>query len=432
MSEPAPQFFSRIELEQSMPFDGLRMLSTSRGDMLVKAVANMIKEKEERRRERRPQDAQRWTYGLNVLLANLALGLLNRVDPKRFVAISLNRNDYGAGELSFTAIRQSVIAMHALGLIEKQHGYRSVVNGTVRHARRTRIRASAMLRNLMSMHDIRRSDIGWSERRDILILREPDEGHLDQPEAVRASRDSLSRVNDALSSILLTLPDDAWDRVATRYRSGNEEDVERLSSGEEAMALYRVFKGDWGRGGRLYGGWWINLPKAERQHLLLKGEPVVERDYARLHPTLLFARRGVELNFDIYSVAGMNGPQVRDLGKRTFNRLINRSTNGKASLAETMLDREQLPEGVSFSDYVGAFVRQLSPIAEWFGTGEGIRLQREDSDLALAVLNSLLDCNVVALPVHDSFIVARQHEPLLIEAMSEQFRLRYGFRPAIR
>jgi hypothetical protein len=87
---------------------------------------------------------------------------------------------------------------------------------------------------------------------------------------------------------------------------------------------------------------------------------------------------------------------------------------------------------VSFRAYVSALVERLAPIAQWFGTGEGLRLQREDSDLALGIVDRLLAKGIVALPIHDSFIVAQQNEASLIEAMQSEFRARYGFTPAIR
>ena len=87
---------------------------------------------------------------------------------------------------------------------------------------------------------------------------------------------------------------------------------------------------------------------------------------------------------------------------------------------------------MSFRAYVTALVERLAPIAQWLGTGEGLRLQREDSDLALGIVDRLLTKCIVALQIHDSFIVAQQNEASLIEAMQSEFRARYGFTPAIR
>lgn len=424
--------FSAHQLERSMPFDFLRIMSGEKGRAFADQIAELLLANERRVRNRRNDDMERWRHSLSVLLANLAIAIFNRVDSRRFVAISLNRNDYIGCAVSVKALHDLLECLVSLGLVEGQRGYRDFKNGQVRHSRRTRIRASKSMFDLFLNEGIARKDVGWSERRDIIILREPDISDLTEPSDVYASRTALSRINTAISQTQLWLPDDAWARVTERYKMSGNSEVDRLVSGEEASTLYRIFKGGWDRGGRLYGGWWINLPKIERALLKLDGQPVVERDFARLHPTLLFARVGIELNFDIYSIDGINGPYVRELGKRTFNRLINRSASGFANLAPKSLDLEQLPPGVKFRTYLNAFTDRLMPIARWFGTGEGLRLQREDSDLALSIVNRLLDQNIIALPVHDSFIVCQHNEPHLIDAMQSEFRTKYGFTPVVR
>jgi hypothetical protein len=422
----------RAALERSMPLDPLRILKETRGATVIDRVEKLLSPGAGRQRAFRPADQLRWRNSLDMLLANLALAVFNRIDSERFVAVSFNTNDYIGTPHSSILLARIRDGLAQLGLIEGQRGYRHARDGVVRHARRTRLRATAELRALFADCGITRGDIGWSERRDIIILRQVDPHAADEPAEVTASREVLIAQNARLAKAEIALPADGWSRVAARYFANEEDPEERLVAGEEATQLYRIFKGDWQGGGRLYGGWWINLPKVERQLLTINGEPVVERDYARLHPTLLFARCGQALDHDIYTVAGFTGSEVRELGKRTFNRLINRTSASPLRLAATGLDRAQLPPGARFSDYVTALTAQLGPVAKWFGSGEGLRLQREDSDLALAVLARLLAADVLALPVHDSFIVARRHADQLLDAMRRAFSDRYGFAPEIR
>jgi hypothetical protein len=90
------------------------------------------------------------------------------------------------------------------------------------------------------------------------------------------------------------------------------------------------------------------------------------------------------------------------------------------------------PDGISFSEYTKTYLRELHQIAHWLGKGEGLRLQREDSDLAISVLRKLNEMSIVALPVHDSFIVMEGHRHYLHRAMRECFMAAHGVEPEIR
>lgn len=425
--------FSQAALERASPFEPLRVLTGPAGDALLAALRIKLEEVMPRRRALRAVDEQRFANSLSVLLANLLIATVNRVDAKRFVAISFNSNDYVGTALSVTVLARLRDALTALRLVEGTSGYRHVADGKVRHSRKTRLRASDALCAMFHEYEVGRGSVAWSEERDIVVLRDPKPGVGAEPSDISATRPALERMNLVLANARIELPNDAWDRVIDRYRSLIEDENDRVLSGDvSSTSLTRIFKGDWDRGGRLYGGWWINLPKVERALLAIDGEETVECDYSRLHPTLLYARLGQVLDFDIYSVPGYEGPDVRQLGKRTFNRLINKTSPGSARIFATALDREQLPLGVSFASYLNAFVGQLRPVAHWFGTGVGLSLQREDSDLALNVLSDLLDQGVLALPVHDSFIVQRRHRDRLVTVMKKCFENRYGLPIAVR
>lgn len=433
MSEPAHAItYTRDALEHSAPFDGLRALVLPAGTALLDDVLARLATCDGRTRALRSVDAERRRVTLDALLANLVMAIFNRVDSRRFVAVSFNRNHYSGTRLSVTALARLRDGLLASGLVEGRRGYRKMEDDQVVHARMTRLRATRALRDLIADHGVTRRNVGWSAARDIILLREPQPDPGPEPAEVVASRQVLVQMNDRLARTDIALPEDSWARIVERLRALHDDDDHRILAGDiGAVSLTRIFKGNWQQGGRLYGGWWINLPKRERRFLTIDGEPTVECDFARLHPTLLFARLGLPLDHDIYVVPDFPGPEVRNLGKRLFNRLINKTSAGPVRLPVTALDRAQLPAGVPFHVFQRAFISNLAPLERWFGTGEGLRLQREDSDLCIDVLDLLLKQDVMALPVHDSFIVASHNRNKLIAAMSEAFSRRYGRTPAI-
>jgi hypothetical protein len=61
-------------------------------------------------------------------------------------------------------------------------------------------------------------------------------------------------------------------------------------------------------------------------------------------------------------------------------------------------------------------------IAKYFATGIGIELQYRDSQIAEKVMIRLARDNIVALPIHDSFIVRMSHINDLIKEMNKAYK----------
>ncbi len=94
-------------------------------------------------------------------------------------------------------------------------------------------------------------------------------------------------------------------------------------------------------------------------------------------------------------------------------------------------------ENFTFKPFKRAEIRDMvvdkhPAIAEAFGSGAGIRLQRKDSDLALGIITNLQEQGILALPVHDSFLVTQTHERKLIEQMESRYLEFFNLKPVIK
>lgn len=226
-------------------------------------------------------------------------------------------------------------------------------------------------------------------------------------------RRALSDMNEAIGGIRVDL-----DAPGIRNAGG----VVLLDGGAAlypAMrSVYRVFNGDWHHGGRLYGHWTQQAPKEIRALLRIGGEPVIELDHQQLHPRLLYQLAERALDGDAYTLTGWD----RKLCKRAFNILLNAPTYQEALGA--IASRIGEPNARSQAARLIADVKaRHAAVARFFHSGVGLLLQAVDADMAEAVLIRLLRQGVVALPIHDSFIVARRHEGTLREAMEASFSL---------
>lgn len=184
--------------------------------------------------------------------------------------------------------------------------------------------------------------------------------------------------------------------------------------------VYRVFgRSRFDKGGRLYGGFWQNLPKDRRRELLINGEISVEPDYEFLHPTLLYAMRGAALVGDPYET----GYFPRAHGKLALNVALNARSLPLAVNAVMNRNRVQpgaWPHSRRYTErLVEAVVARNEPIAGDIGADRGIDCMALDSAMAVKVLKRCAKEGVPCLPVHDSFRVRVRDEAKVTGIMAE-------------
>ena len=206
-------------------------------------------------------------------------------------------------------------------------------------------------------------------------------------------------------------------------------DFDEEFSGERTD-LYRVFNnGSFSEGGRFYGGWWLHAKKHLRQTITINGQPTVEADFKGLHPAILFAKQGLSIPLDPYAlVPKVDGNDtLRKHAKFTFLALLNASWKGTAE-PRHFDTRAHGMTAEAFRHSVKAAFPMLPGI---FDKGIGLKLQREDSDLAERVMMHFVDRGIPVLPVHDSFIIAANHHALLVSVMKTIFYEVYGQLPTV-
>lgn len=231
----------------------------------------------------------------------------------------------------------------------------------------------------------------------------------------------------------------AWNNFAQHFRpdiflSDQEFRAVRLEPDDDdetpdrpidltRRSLYRVFNNrSFEEGGRLYGGWWQGVPSELRRFITIDGMRTVEIDYSNMQPAMLYAMQGEHLPADAYEVDGIDA-SFRKLIKTTFMKMLN------AMPGQNMRPprREELPDGMSFNDLMQAIRERHEPIAHHFRSGIGLRLQKDDAEIALEILLQGMNERRLVLPIHDSFIVQkRNYAYRLRDLMIEKYHARYG------
>lgn len=286
---------------------------------------------------------------------------------------------------------------------------------------RTTLRASPRLRRLLTEHDISYDDFQLAPVSEVIELRsekdfkskknEPVE-YPDTPET-HQMRAQVDRINAALLDADIACLDTDYDhRKRTMKRIFNNSDLSC--------------------GGRLYGGFWQPMSDTKRlEEILIDREPVAILDYDQMSLAIAYGLSGLPLpEGDLYEIDGLSRVVDRE-PRPTVKQVGNAMMNRKTPLTE-------YPKGISPLTYQGgeevyrarwlaeAIREKHAPIADWFEQGRGLELQRRDSDIATDVLLRLIDEGIVALPVHDAFIVPLSKKGYVRSVMIDTFREHVG------
>lgn len=276
----------------------------------------------DRTRAMKAADEVRYRATLLAFTAAVARIALAQVPPFNGVSVSFAEARYAGLQISPTHLRSIRDGLSSLGFIAVKRGFYNKAAPKTSFA--THIRHTSEFADLAREHGLRLNDL-FRPPAEVIALKGAEEVAV--PDDVRASESILHRYNDFIPQFDLTLPPEAWQELTALIVKGRGTNGKGyvLHKGYDDSRIYLVrrFSESYERGGRLYDGYWQNMPKAIRQRLLLDGEATVELDFSRIHPTIIFADKGQTLDIDPYDVPGF--PNMEEAGKETFNQLLNSS-----------------------------------------------------------------------------------------------------------
>jgi hypothetical protein len=225
-------------------------------------------------------------------------------------------------------------------------------------------------------------------------------------------RDEMNRINAALDEADLHFAARAVADLLDGYI---------VDPGDRWMR--RVFNNghaDFRHGGRLTGGFWMDLPKAvRRQAITIGGEPVVELDFSAMMPRLLYAHVGhlYPAEQDPYVIPGIPAGH-RDGVKKLFASL----TFGPAALRKWPKGCAKLfPKGTDRETVIGLLRRHHAPVAHKLGSLVGFELQRTESDILVNILLTCLGRGITVLPIHDAVLCPASRADEVEQVMLEAF-----------
>ncbi|MFV0645192.1 MAG: hypothetical protein ACK5NN_11945, partial [Sphingomonadaceae bacterium] len=197
------------------------------------------------------------------------------------------------------------------------------------------------------------------------------------------------------------------------------------------VRLHRIFnRGSFAHGGRFYGGWWQNIRKHARPMITIDGQHTIEADFRGFNPSVLLAEVGQPIPDDPYSsIVGANAPDgLREHAKATLAALL----NSKTGRTEEPKDFNSATYGMTADDFRQRVLDAFPMVPGLWGTDKGMRLQRQESNLAEAIMLHFVRQGHAVLPIHDAFIVQAHLEDELVSVMKGAFKGMFGQMPHVK
>jgi hypothetical protein len=395
-------------------------------------------------------DLERRKRHLEAVLLNLYAAC--STNPKRYVSIGLGQNPYSVRDryspkwTSGPIVRALIKALGPEGLdyIEIKKGFKDRGNGI---GYQTRIRATSALSEKFDAAGLIPEMVQHTSDLELIRLKNKDKKLIEYTDShiTDQMRSDLAKINTkiAVTFIGLHLPNAQLRAVVS---SGANESDELDDDDAEPVDftnryLYRVFNnGSFECGGRFYGGWWQSVPSQLRKHIYIahrqdrRPAATRELDYSSVQPTLAYALSKQEPPPDAYRVKHLPDSQqvvLRPVFKAAMLRMLN--TQSPVAAAESLEKWYKRNNGDQYSlrpNKVVEMLEEAHPVLlqnKMFYGKVGKELMYRDSRIAERVMLDMLGKGIVALPVHDSFLVMRHYDSELESSMKEAFRAETGF-----
>lgn len=375
---------------------------------------------------------QRWSPRYTQHLELIILNLINchNIDPEMVIGYSRAKNRfsnlrrYESVKLCRESMVLMVDALSSLDYLETELG--SYSSGIA-----SRMKVKSKLIGLVNrVYGAEKIVIHRNPHVETIIKKDNQKkliGYDDDDGTIRM-RTNLETINKNIAGSFIGLYVSDSDLVdignEMKFKHKDEADEGQKELDLSRIQLCRIFNNDsFEQGGRFYRGWWQEIPSDYRKNIRINDKETCEIDFSGFHINLLYALKKLPLpSEDVYKLDAVSSVP-RNMLKVMLQILLNSVNEGKArarinkEYPRAKFSTEFGKGKITAAKIITAFKDKHKAISEYFGSGYGVKLQFLDSQIAEAVLLQLASQGIVALPIHDSFIVQREHKNALEAAM---------------
>jgi hypothetical protein len=374
-----------------------------------------------RRRDKSALEAFR--AALRALLANLAVASLAHPEGRALALSLANPRSAGLGRYGHPIITAGILR----DVVRQLEANALVHVTTGRLGRATTLTPTLDLLAELTRRGVTLPDGTWAtdDASEVIILSRKVDGwtdaapitrtenlpYADTPETL-ALRQQVRALNTRLAQADVVFADDGKaPRVDTRQRRLRRHFKQPPSASAPSFT----------QGGRLFGGFWLNLARPRRRaSLRIDGEAIAECDFSALFVRLAYAELGlrlpVGLEADPYAIAGFP-PEHRGGLKRLANALFFVDKPLKRAPPDIA---PAMPPGWTAGRVTDCFLVSHPALSGVIHQQSGFRFMKLESDILLRVLDKLGAEGITGLPLHDAVLVARSKADIAKRIMEEE------------
>lgn len=414
-------------------------LASAPGVTIFKEVSQLVVEEMDRLHSRqrartRPQ-AKLLLAQIEAILCNVVDHALHAtpMDPRAGVAVAMSKNNMGGRKSRYapgimtTSFPDTVRKMIELGWLERRRRGHYLGPKSYAKPKRTTIGAGPKLALRIADGAFSFEDTMKSPGSETIVLREKDPEktrpgedpkNLEYRDAAQINRyrEEMRVINTRLQEIDLVV-----DPVCLARSGGLVPDLRRRH-------LRRIFsKRRFDRGGRLYGGFWMEMRKEDRfGGLRIDGRPIVELDYGQAYLRIIYGEAGQEPPMgDLYAIEGLEG--AREGVKRVVNALL---FDEKPRCRMPRGGRPLFGHNVPYADVEAAILEAHPVLKRGRSRAIGHWAMFVESQIMVDVLLRLGKMGIGALPIHDAVLVADTDAEMCEGVMASSFE-RIAKTPAV-
>lgn len=412
-------------MEKDNHFKGVLIGKSDKARSVISETQRMIenyeKHREPRNRKRTATGKRLFDLQVEALISELVCAELK--NPNQGLMVSLSNQILGGKDRYKPKIFSQTLPEIIRKMATPEMGFLTIEKGYANpfvpsKGFRSVIRAGWRIKDRIDSNGLTLNDFSTGLDQELIILKKEKDDLFDKgkwlsykdTDKTAADRAKLRQINQWLQLADIS--------IINISGSANVDPSNRL--------LRRIFNNSrFDQGGRLFGGFWQNMRKEDRQdQILISDMDIVELDYGQIAVGIMYGVVGIIPTFkDAYEIPGLEGR------REGVKKILNAMTQSKKPLS-------RFPQGskkyfknsiLKISDVSELIKNFHKPIAHLFHTDQGMNNQYQESEIMVEVLLKLINKNITALPIHDAILVAEIDASKAKRVMRSVFKSWAGF-----